>query len=226
MFMPDEDRYTYAEGRSRGGYLVSASVSAPQYERALDILDDEGTINIDERAASWRSDGWQGYQGGSTSAASARGGSGSSQTGAGLPTYGHGATSRLANEEVIPVTEERLRVGKREESHGRVRVRSYVVETPVQEQVNLRDEHVHVERRPVDRPLNASEASFKDRTIEATETAERAVVGKDARVVEEVVVRKDESTRKETINDTVRKTQVEVEDERVDGGAARTPRRS
>jgi len=45
LFLPDEDRSTYAEGLNRGGYLVSVNVSDAEYERALDILDDEGTID-------------------------------------------------------------------------------------------------------------------------------------------------------------------------------------
>jgi hypothetical protein len=68
-------------------------------------------------------------------------------------------------EERIPVAEERLNVGKREVNQGRVRVRSYVVETPVQEQVNLRQEHVSVERRPVDRPVTGKENLFQERTM-------------------------------------------------------------
>src|SRR5690348_3190656 len=80
--------------------------------------------------------------------------------------------------------EERLRVGKREVGHGRVRVRSYVVETPVQEQVTLHQERVEIERRPVDRPAAAGDDAFRERTIEATETSEEAVVSKEARVRE------------------------------------------
>jgi uncharacterized protein (TIGR02271 family) len=117
-------------------------------------------------------------------------------------------------EERIPVVEERLSVGKRQAGQGRVRVRSYVVETPVQEQVMLRKEDVQVERRPVDRPMAAGDDAFRERTIEATETSEEAVVSKEARVTEEVVVRKTAEERTETVRDTVRRTEVEVEDER------------
>jgi Domain of unknown function (DUF2382) len=80
-----------------------------------------------------------------------------------------GADARLSDrgEEVIPVAEERLRVGKRDVSHGRVRIRSYVVETPVEEQVTLREERVAVERRPADRALSDTEQAFQKRTIEA-----------------------------------------------------------
>src|SRR5215216_3162731 len=61
LFMPDEDRYTYAEGLRRGGYVLSVNVTDAQYDKALDILDDEGTIDIDERAQAWRSEGWTGW---------------------------------------------------------------------------------------------------------------------------------------------------------------------
>ena len=120
-----------------------------------------------------------------------------------------------AGEERIPIVEERLRVGKREVGHGRVRIRSYVVETPVQEQVTLHEERVNVERRTVDRPLTgADETLFQGRVIEATEIAEEAVVAKEARVVEEVALRKTAEERTETVRDTVRRTEVEVEDDR------------
>jgi uncharacterized protein (TIGR02271 family) len=141
------------------------------------------------------------------------------QTGvAGQATADQTATTRQTlgaqEEERIPVIDERLTVGKRETEHGRVRIRSYVVESPVQEQVTLRQEQVEVERRPVDRPVTAGDEVFQDRTIEARETAEEAVVSKEARVTEEVVIRKDVEEHDETIRDTVRETRVEVEDER------------
>jgi uncharacterized protein (TIGR02271 family) len=116
---------------------------------------------------------------------------------------------------VIPIVEEQLRVGKRLVNRGRVRVRTYVVETPVEETVTLRDESVSVERRPVTRELADVPAdAFREREIEVTETDEEAVVSKQARVVEEVVVRKDVATDNRVVRDTVRRTEVEIEDER------------
>src|SRR5215218_3027302 len=61
MFMPDEDRATYAEGLKRGGYVVCVRTDAAHYEKAIDILDDEGTIDIEQRSAAWRNEGWTGY---------------------------------------------------------------------------------------------------------------------------------------------------------------------
>jgi len=94
-----------------------------------------------------------------------------------------------------------------------VRVVSKVTERPVEEQINLREERVNVERRPVDRPLTQGDLNnaFQERTIEARETAEEAVVSKNARVVEEVVVNKEAGERTETIRDSVRRTDVDVQ---------------
>jgi hypothetical protein len=86
------------------------------------------------------------------------------------------------------------------------------VSQPVQEQVRLREEHVNVERRPADRELSPEEVvALRDQTIEVTEMAEEAVVGKRARVREEVRVGKESTERTETVRDNVRHTEVEVE---------------
>jgi uncharacterized protein (TIGR02271 family) len=112
----------------------------------------------------------------------------------------------------IPVVQEDLQVGKREVQRGGVRVFSRVVETPVNESLNLREEHVSVERRPVDQPISPSDATaFKEQSVELRETAEVPVVQKTARVVEEVLVAKEVTQRQENIQDTVRRTEVEVE---------------
>ena len=69
FFMPEEDRYSYAEGLSRGGYLVVVNdLDTVYYDRALDILDDEGSIDLNQREESWRSEGWAGYEPGATEA--------------------------------------------------------------------------------------------------------------------------------------------------------------
>ncbi|WP_136685758.1 YsnF/AvaK domain-containing protein, partial [Falsirhodobacter xinxiangensis] len=122
----------------------------------------------------------------------------------------------LSDNESIPVVEERLRVGKRDASHGRVRVRAYTVEEPITESIDLREDRVEIERRPVDRAVTGTEAAFQDRTLEAEEYREEAVVSKEARVVEEVGLRKTSDTHRETISDTVRHTEVEIEDDRDD----------
>ena len=109
--------------------------------------------------------------------------------------------------------EEELEVEKRKVARGGVRLTSTVHEQPVEETVRLREEHVEAERRPVDRRLSEdeAEAAFQDRTIEMNETTEELEVSKEARVVEEVALRKTVQEHEEQVKDTVRRTEVEVE---------------
>ncbi len=114
--------------------------------------------------------------------------------------------------DTIKVMKEDLVVGKREHEAGGVRVTSHVVETPVQEQVTLHEEHVTLERRPVNERVAGAGDAFADKTIEARAMSEEAVVGKEARVVEEIGIKKQATDRVETVRDTVRETKVDVED--------------
>lgn len=231
FFFPEDDRALYAEGLRRGGYMVTVNNVRPDhYDDALEILDDEGSINLDERESAWRSEGWSG----NTARADfmpVPGDSGMAPvaTESGRATL---ASDRLSDtaanrtgDSVIPVVEEELRVGKRDVDLGRVRVRSYVVEEPVSKDVNLREDRVSIERRPVDRPLGAGEAAFADKTIEAVEHTEEPIISKNARVKEEIALHRDSRERTETVSDTVRRTEVEVEDERAKRPAAKTTRR-
>ena len=205
LFLPEEDRYAYAEGMSRGGATVSVEATGDaQATEVMDLLERHGAVDIDERAQSWRSEGWSGHAAGTTTAAT-----GTANLGA----------ARVRDDGVVERAEERLVVGKRQAAGSRVRVRSYVVETPVEEQVTLQQERVHVERRRVDRPVGAGDNVFRgERVIEATERSEEAVVAKEARVVEEIGLRKEADTRTETVRDTVRRQEVEVEDDRTARG--------
>jgi uncharacterized protein (TIGR02271 family) len=110
------------------------------------------------------------------------------------------------------VVEEDVRVGKRSVLRGGVRVYSRVKERPVEETVRLREEKVRVERQPVDRPATEADLrASREQTIEVDEYAEEPVVSKQARVSEEVRVNKQATERTETIRDTVRRADVDVE---------------
>jgi uncharacterized protein (TIGR02271 family) len=221
-FIPQEDSHAYEEGMRRGGYLLCAQVDEDRADEAIRLLDESGSVDFDRRQEEWRSDGWAGFGGRTDTGAY----SGAGMGGSGLSSemqggaFGGSTSSeqgdRTVSEERIPIAEEELKIGKREVERGGARVRSYVRETPVHEQVNLREEHVSVERRPVDQKLGAADLQggdmFQDRNIEMTETAEEAVIGKEARVREELVVKKIAEERVEQIDDSVRRTEVEVDE--------------
>jgi len=128
-----------------------------------------------------------------------------------------GANVRDQGEAVLPVIEEDIDVGKRQVETGGVRVHTKIQERPVEEQVNLREERVNVERRPVDRPVSDANAAFKEQSFEVTEMAEEPVVRKQARVIEEVVINKDVQDRTETVRDTVRRQDVHVHEQGTEG---------
>jgi uncharacterized protein (TIGR02271 family) len=196
LFLPEEDRYAYAEGMRRGNVLLNATVDEGQITQASSVLEQSGALDLDAQEASWRQSGWTGYDANAHNT---------------VPTAAPAATGRP--DDVIKVMEERLVVGKREVERGGMRVRSYVVERPVETQVKLHEERVTLERHPVDRPATAADATaFGEKTLEARATREEAVVGKDVRVVEEIGLKKEEAERVETVRDSVRKTEVDVED--------------
>jgi uncharacterized protein (TIGR02271 family) len=117
------------------------------------------------------------------------------------------------DEASIPIIEEDVNIGKREVRRGGVRLRSRIVEKPVEETLRLREEHVQVERTPADRDALDSELdNFKEETIEVTEYGEEPIISRKARVVEEVKVGKQVHERKETVRGTKRKTEVDIED--------------
>ena len=201
-FLPDEDRHTYEEGARRGGFILSADVDEDQVDDAVRVLEDANSVDIDERSAQWKSEGW------SNPASAAMGIAATAKpdrTGSAMPMTTGG------DEQTLQVVQEELVVGKRDVDRGGVRVRSYVTEQAVHEQVRLRDESINVERRPVSRDVTDADDAFRERSFEMTETDEEAVVGKKARVVEEVVVRKTADERVEDINETVRRTDVDVD---------------
>lgn len=206
FFMPDEDRSAYDESVRRGGATLVVSAEEARVDQAADIIERNGAIDMDERENTWRGEGW------APGAAAASAGAPASATAGGLHDSARGG---LHDAEAIPLAEEQLRVGKRQVSEGRVRVRSYVVETPVEENLSLREENVRVSSRPVDRAAGAGdEALFRERTMEAEEVNEEAVVAKEARVKEELIVEKDVGQRTETVRDTVRHTEVDIDDSR------------
>ncbi|HEY0757691.1 MAG TPA: DUF2382 domain-containing protein [Acidisarcina sp.] len=182
----DEDvHHHYAAGVNSGGALLTATVDDDEATEVAATLKEYGARDID--------------------------GSYEQAAGAGTPVYSGAGNANLTGETAIPVVEEELVVGKREVDRGGVRIYSHVVERPVEADVTLRDEQINVERRPVNRAATAADFAGGDKSFEVYATGEEAVVGKNSRVVEEVRVGKQSTERTESVQDTVRRTEVEVE---------------
>lgn len=254
----------YSEAIRRGHYLLTVHADdETESAQATQVMNRFSPVNIDERAAQWKSRGWSSYDetaplmsdaeieeehryyatGTAVPEASAAT-TGITTTGDADRTVAASSAAALADEQAarereaatrttateaevqrrertvsgategatIPVIQEELQVGKRLVDRGGVRVYQHVRETPVDESVRLHEEHVHVERHAVNRPASEADlAGLKEGSFEMRETAEEAVIGKTARIVEEVVISKEGSDRTQEIHDTVRRTDVEVE---------------
>jgi uncharacterized protein (TIGR02271 family) len=205
--VPDEHAQAYAEGVRRGGTLVVARVGDEHANHAVDVMNRFNPIDINERSSYWRQNEWNGFREDAEPMNTSDMDMERSHYRQEVPVTGN-----QTDDMTIPVVEEELRIGKREVERGGERINTYTNEQEVTEDINLRSEHVHVERRPVDRPAtDADFQAFQEGSMELKETSEEAVVDKHARVVEEVHVNKDVEERKETIRDTVRRTEVDVE---------------
>jgi uncharacterized protein (TIGR02271 family) len=132
------------------------------------------------------------------------------------------APVKQAGEEMLRVAEEQINVGKRMFESGHTRVRRYMVEKPVEANITLHEEHAEVIRRAVTDPAYVKDIDWSDKTIDVTETAEEAVVNKTARITEEVLIRKQGSDRTQTVHDTVRRQQVDVEQVPVGAGTKKS----
>ena len=210
MFMPDEDAHAYSHAMGAGHSMVVVTPhAAADRSQIIHVLESTNPMDFDAKLEEWRQSGYNYTPTATATTATTT----TATTGVVAAPAAKTAAAPVGNNETLKVMEERLRVGKREVAGGAVRVRSYVVERPVEEQVRLHEERVSVERHPVDRAATAADlAAFQGGTIEARATSEEAVVGKEARVVEEIGVRKEATERVETVRDTVRSTKVEVED--------------
>lgn len=222
----DEDVSVYSEHVRRGGAVVKVDVDdEPRTEAAREALESAGAVDIDERVSEWQAGGWNPESRALSDAEDQdiRRATVSSASSTGTDTSTLAATSGASStgsDDVIPVVREEVQIGKRTVRAGGVRVYARVVEEPVRESVELREERAKVDRRPVDRPASASDLeALGERSVEIEETVERPVVAKSARVVEEVVVGKEVRNKQAQIEEAVRHTEVEVQDMGGDTGS-------
>ena len=204
-----EERERYSGRLRSGSGSVAVSVrsrSDTEHDKVIGLLDQFDPIDIDNDE---------------TTTPVPQTGIAGDLTGASQPVTGSAAAERRAGigsahptaaegDQVIPVIKEELEVGKRQVEQ-RHRIRTHVIERPVEQEVRLRDDTISVERRPVTQPSTGGADAFNEREFVVVERDEEAVVSKRARVKEEVVVRKDVTEHVETVRDTVRETEVDID---------------
>src|SRR4051794_33410249 len=222
--LPEEDTNLYAESRGRGHAILVIRAASREHDRIMQVLSRFNPIDIEEDGhVVTREHLATGAAAiGATSAASTNLGTTTARTDyAATGRADVGATARTGmsreREEVIPVVKEELEVGKRA-TERRYRVKSYVVERPIEKTVTVRDERVEIEHRPISHTGDLSMP--QEREIEVVERHEEPFAEKRVTGAEEVVVRKEVVERPETVRGTVRETKVEIDDGR---GTATTP---
>ena len=186
----------YLEAVRRGSTLVVVDVDDDKEVQVAErVMSEHRTVDIDQRDASWRKQGWSNYD-------------------ENAPLYSEDEikADRAAESATLTETQEELKVGKRRENDGRVKVFKRVSEDKVEDSVELESQRAVVRRRTVDRPATAADGkAFEEGAVEVKQFSEEAVAEKTTRVTGEVDVGIDRTKKTKTVSDTVRSTEVEVE---------------
>ena len=192
----EHEATVYAQAIDNGGVVLTVRAAEIDIPKAMGILNQHKVVDVKDRALDM--------------------GVISKSEAAAIPAAPVAAAPAKpiisdVKQEVIRLAEEHLEVGKRLVEQGTTRIRRFVTERPVEAQVTLHEEHAQVVRRAIADPNYVKDIDWSDKTVEIRETAEQPVVSKSARVSEEIIVGKTGSDRVETIRDSVRKQQAEVE---------------
>ena len=183
QWVPEPDLSIYLEGVRRGGTIITAYVADSSVARAAEIMSGYKMINIKKRGTELEA-----------------------------VRRDLKLSDPAKNDNVLEVIEEELQVGKEIVERGRMRIYSVHTQREFQQDLRLRDETLRVRRRPVNRSVKANPDLFKKRSFEMVEMDEIAKVGKTARVVEEVSLGKEVVDKVETIKETLRRQDVQVEE--------------
>lgn len=180
-------------GRSlaQGSTIISVRVPESEALKVMSLLDRQKPVDVVDRAKAYGLVG-------ATAAAP-------------LAPSATLTASILVEERSLPVAEEELSVGKRMVESGHTRVRRYVIEKPVEASITLHEEHVEVIRRAISDPTYLKDIDWSDKAIDMTETLEEPVISKTAHITEEIVIRKQGSDHKQTVHDTVRRQEIEID---------------
>lgn len=127
-----------------------------------------------------------------------------------------------AGRESLKLAEEQINIGKRQVSDGIVRLRRYTVEEDVSEDISLYEQHAERFRTAVDEPAYLGDVDWSEKTIGVEESHEVPTINKTAHIREEVGLRTAGTERVETVKDTVRRQEADVEQTEIDPATGKT----
>lgn len=134
--------------------------------------------------------------------------------------YDDALDARMADQAVvedeihIPLAEEELTATVRPVEAGAAHIRKRVVSEDRVLEVPVTEEQIRVERRVVDRPIDGGDVgTFEEIVVDVPLRAEVVDVQKQARIAEDVVVKKEAIQHTERIKDTVRHEEVVFDDD-------------
>jgi uncharacterized protein (TIGR02271 family) len=121
-------------------------------------------------------------------------------------------TQASGNEVAIPLYEERVSVGK-QEVPSQVQLRKYTTTETVSVPVELRHEHVVIERMPAGAAGSAQQQgeAFSDKAVSIQLQNEQPIVQKQTVQTGSVVARKDSNTERINVQQQVRKEDVTID---------------
>ncbi|NYS30422.1 YsnF/AvaK domain-containing protein [Pantoea sp. WMus005] len=197
----------YTKAMDKGGVVLTIRTEEEKLARAMTILHSHDSVDVPSRMQSSVNNG-NTAPGINPTAGKQFAGETNDRPAEPLRTSLTGDESEA---DILRLAEEQVEVGKRLVSEGSTRVRRYTVTDTVSEDISLHEQHADIFRRSVNEPALAGEVDWSEKTVEVAETHEQPVINKTTHVKEEVVVRTDGSDRTETINDTVRRQEVDID---------------
>ncbi|MBE5254084.1 YsnF/AvaK domain-containing protein [Mixta mediterraneensis] len=207
----DEDQAdVYTKAMDTGGVVLTLQAEEEELAKAMTILHSHDSVDVPSRIKSSLTDTPQQNVGQTVNPTAGRDFAGETDDRSREPLR-TSLTGDESEEEILRLAEEQIEVGKRLVSEGSTRVRRYTVTDEVSEDISLHEQHADIFRRSINEPALTGDVDWSEKTVEVAESHEQPVVNKTANVKEEVVVRTDGSDRTETINDSVRRQEVDID---------------
>jgi stress response protein YsnF len=195
------EAHVYGAAIEQGGTVVTVRVPDSEVAHATGILDLHRPVDVHDRAITSGIAPAAHVEAAATQIAA--------QPLAAAQTVAVTPKVAAVHGEVLRLAEEQLEVGKQLVDSGRARVRRFVTEREVEENVTLHEEHAELLRHALSEPARLADVDWSDAEIEVVETAEHALVNKTARIIEEIELKKVGTDHVETIHEKLRRQQAE-----------------